>query len=214
MGVIVRPDDLQSIMAEVYARLDAIERTSGPMHDFAIRDSNGVLRVAGGNLPALGISPAQEGIRVVDQYGNPIFDTLGLTSVMQQPSPAAQLAYPGLATPVAAPAAPAAVNVSSLSVTFTLARPTVVWAVGAIGGVCTGASIAAVGASFASGATDPASNSALYGASGTIVNNASLYLSKLLAAGSWTAYLVAYGPVGATTLNVYGGSLYVFQLGS
>ncbi len=205
-------------MAEVYARLEAIERTSGPMHDFAIRDSNGILRVAGGNLPALGISPAQEGLRVTDQYGNPIFDTLGLTNVMSQPGSAAHIGYTTLTVPSSSPVPNVPIAIPGLSVPFTLSRPTVVWAVASICALAGTAGRVAANISFNSGSLDPNANNALFDTSAsTGFTNGALYLSKTLAAGSWTAYVLASDPsagFGSITMNVFDGSLYLFQLGS
>jgi hypothetical protein len=50
--------------------------------EFAAYDPNGVTRVEMGNLLANGISPAQWGFRANDASGNPLFDSLGLISVM------------------------------------------------------------------------------------------------------------------------------------
>jgi hypothetical protein len=50
----------------------------------SITDANGIVRAEFGNLAASGVSPAQYGFRASDASGTPIFDSLGLISVMQQ----------------------------------------------------------------------------------------------------------------------------------
>lgn len=92
MGYVVTPDTLPSVIADMANRISVLENTNPLAHGnffdlltsqngyMSFTDSNGVVRVEIGNLPARGVSPAQFGTRVNDAGGNPIFDTLGLVS--------------------------------------------------------------------------------------------------------------------------------------
>lgn len=186
---------------------------------FKVIDSAGVVRAELGDLAASGVSTAGYKIRASDAGNVPLFDSDGLISVMQQPSPAAVWAGGTVVLP--AGTLGNWTMIPGSSVAFTLMRPTVMFIVATYTAQLTSGVLNLASAGITLNGTNPHAESSLaaYDTQGGARANGTILLSDTLAAGSWTAQLCASVAVGAPTATLdsfggAGGNLYVFQLGA
>lgn len=179
--------------------------------EFAAIDGNGVTRAEMGNLNANGISPAQWGFRANDAGGVPIFDSLGLISVMQSLGSASN---PG-GNPTFTTTTPTLIP--SVTVTFSLTRALRVLAFAFVTGTSSGQTgivdLFLDGVDQGSPTGGSALNEMQWGFNGPTVSSSTAF-SGLLAAGSHTIQLRAYVSTTPGTFTVQYASLLVFQLGS
>jgi hypothetical protein len=175
-----------------------------------VTDTNGVVRVQWGNLAANGISPAQQGFRANDAAGNPIFDSLGLISVMSQPATAVHNQTNTYTTN-----STAYVAVTGATLTFTLARSTTMLFIGTTNCNVIGAGPGNWGyVVFNLDGTNHTTDATVATFSlGTLVTNASLFYSVALAAGSHTIALYQKVDNASVTIQNFGYDVFAFQLG-
>lgn len=89
MPLIVQPDTLASMLADIERRLEALERSPGIRDSVVAQDAQNppVTRVGIGRLdtifPSAGYASGTYGMRVQDASGASILDTLGLQAVMK-----------------------------------------------------------------------------------------------------------------------------------
>lgn len=175
----------------------------GAAAQLVIDDASGTPRVELGPMPARGISPAQNGLRVNDASGNPIFDTLGLIAIVNQ---LGQGSFSGptnftTTTPTV---------LTGTSLTFSLARAQRVLLTANGQGNSTGNSGRID--IFLDGSTDWA-GWLTWGVSGPTVSSA-FVVSDSLAAGSHTYDLRAFVTATPGTFTVNGALLSIYGLGS
>lgn len=170
-----------------------------------IKDGNGVTRVELGNLPVNGVSSAQFGLRVNDASGNPIFDSLGLISVMQQ------LGHVDNTTTYTNSTATPTV-ISGTAITFSLSRQVRVLAMAS----CFGSSASQTGTVtfFVDGVDQGGTFANMAWGGGAGGSTATIYLSNPLAAGSHTIDLRGRMLATPGTLSLQTFDHIVWQLGS
>jgi hypothetical protein len=180
-------------------------------NQFALYDANGVRRVAQGNLPANGISPAGYKFEVDDASGNPLFDSFGLIAVMKSLGTANN---PG-GNPTFTTTTPTVIP--GVSVSFNLARQVRVLAFAVVTGTSSGQTgivdVFLDGVDQGSPIGGSAQNEMQWGFNGPTVTSSTIF-SENLGAGNHTIDLRAYVSSMPGTFTVQYASLLLFQLGS
>jgi hypothetical protein len=175
-----------------------------------VTDANGTVRVEYGNLAANGVSPAQFGFRANDANSNPIFDSLGLISVM---TVLAQQTSGVITQSITGPVTAATVN--SSSVTFSIPRTLKVMTFySCIFGNAGGTAFSYANARMDGSDAGNNNHHFMVSGSGTSTYTMGFHVRiDSLGAGSHTADITADVDSGVNA-NYYKTGLYVFQLGS
>lgn len=178
-------------------------------NQFALFDVNGVRRVASGNLPANGVSPAGFKFEADDQNGNPIFDSFGLIAVANQLGRGDTLSVTGYTTNVPTLIPGATFN-------FTLARTVRLRVDFAVWGVASGSAVGQVEV-FLDGnsqaAISPGVDAQLM-FQNTFGDIKASFWSDHVAGGSHTLDLHAYNSAGLGTFSVQGATIIGWSMGA
>jgi hypothetical protein len=232
MSLIVQPDTLASILADVERRLEALERSPGIRDSVVALDAQAppVTRVGIGQLdtifPSAGYAAGTYGMRVQDASGNSILDSIGLQQIMQRVG----RAWAPSGGPARAYTASFLDMPETLTNTFTLSRSTRVYVTSAIsfytsGGTANYGQVKLVLRASSSGGGVGGFNDLdglitegaawVVGTNGAGMVNGAPYIVAHLAAGTYVALMEYQMQGGATTtLTNYNSQVDAWQLGA
>lgn len=202
---------LQSLATGARIVLDTKTDPNNPL--ITVYDSTPTPRAQMGSLPTNGISPAMFGFRANDASGSPVFDSLGLISVMSQPAGSVHNQTNTYST-----SSTTYVAVTGASLTVSATRSTTFLFVAATNANLIGSAPGNWGYIVfnldGTNHTTDATVATFSLATGNPVTNAALFYSVRLSAGSHTIALYQRVDNGSVTIQNFGYDLFAFQLGS